>query len=133
MHHACGVTISYGSVSLRALHSACAARASIRVAVSIRMIRRPVSDDRCQQIGAKLRALGASGLVAPSAARPDGLNLIVFKRMVRGDWTEQPQGSPVALQFPGKVLPVCLAAVGHPPSSLLRDVRHKENTSATAE
>ncbi len=94
-----------------------------------------IGDDheRCQQIGATLRACGALGLVAPSAAKPDGLNLVVFKRMVRGDWHDQPHGSPATLQYPEEVLPVHLAAVGHPPSSLLHEVRHKASTLGIAD
>lgn len=84
--------------------------------------------DRCQEIAATLRHCGASGLIAPSAAFPNGLNLAVFKRLVRGDWREQPQGSPAPLRFPEMVIPVRLAAIGHPPPSLLHDVRHRAST-----
>jgi RES domain-containing protein len=84
--------------------------------------------DRCQQFGATLRSCGASGLIAPSAAMPDNLNLVVFKRMVRGDWHERPHGPPATLRFPEQVLPVRLAAIGYPPPHLLHDVRHKADT-----
>lgn len=94
-----------------------------------------ISDDhaKCQEISKTLRDRGASGLIAPSAAMPDNLNLVMFNRMVRGDWHEHPSGTPIALRFPEKVLPVQLAAVGSPPASLLHDVRHKSITLGLSE
>jgi RES domain-containing protein len=84
--------------------------------------------DGCRRIGALLRERGASGLIAPSAAKPDGLNLVIFKRLVRGDWHERPEGSPADLRFPEQVIPVRPAAIGYPPPGLVHGVRYRAST-----
>lgn len=76
----------------------------------------------CQDAAEQLRAAGANGLVTPSAALPGRLNLVVFKRMVRGDWVETPTGART-LRFPDLLLPCQLIGRGRPPL----DLRHQVN------
>jgi RES domain-containing protein len=87
-----------------------------------------IADDRaaCQDAAEHLIRCGASGLIAPSAAMPDRLNLVLFRRMIRGDWHETPEG-PRALRFPEKVLPCRLIAHGHPPAEIVHDVRYHDS------
>lgn len=86
---------------------------------------------RCQEIGQALIECGANGLVVPSAALPDGLNLVLFRRLIRGDWVETAKG-PRDLRFPEKVLPCHLISYGHPPSDLVHRVRYRETFDAAA-
>lgn len=78
----------------------------------------------CHEVAATLLQCGASGLVAPSAALPDNLNLVLFKRMVRGDWIETARGPAIGLRFPEIVLPTRLVARGHPDPELVQRVRY---------
>jgi RES domain-containing protein len=85
-----------------------------------------VSDDwsACQDAADTLRAVGANGVVAPSAALTGRLNLIVFKRMVRGDWVESPEGART-LRYPDIMLPCQLIARGRPPVNLRESVNYR--------
>lgn len=79
---------------------------------------------RCQDAAQLLLECGAHGLVAPSAAIPDRLNLVLFRRLIRGDWVETPAG-PMDLRFPEKVMPCHLVSYGHPPPELVHRVRYR--------
>lgn len=77
----------------------------------------------CQEAAERLRLCGAGGLVTPSAALPDRLNLVVFRSMVRGDWHETPSG-PKILRYPDLIVPCRHVATGHPFPELAHSVAH---------
>ena len=76
-----------------------------------------VDDDhsRCQQEGNRLRRIGFDGVLAPSAAMPGELCLVVFgpRRML--EWGDQPR---LASAIPARCL-----STGAPPSGLVERVR----------
>ena len=86
------------------------------------------SDDwtACQVAGDTARDLGARGPIAPSAATADGINVVLFGRMVRGDWIEQPHGHPIQLSD-DQTIPVELAAIGRPADDVLGRVTHHKH------
>jgi hypothetical protein len=86
-----------------------------------------LSDDHSasQDAAHRLRLCGASGIVARSAALPDRLNLVLFKRLVRGDWNETVDGPPSGLRYPDQLMPCRLISVGHPDPELVHSVRFK--------
>lgn len=55
-----------------------------------------IADDwaLCHTLGVRLVDCDAHTLVAPSAALPNRLNLVVFDRLERGDWHESSPGVP---------------------------------------
>lgn len=79
----------------------------------------------CQDAADTLRDAGANGIVTPSAALPGKLSLVIFKRMIRGDWVESPQG-PVILRYPDLMLPCRLIGRGRPPLDLRHEVNYRE-------
>jgi len=80
---------------------------------------------RCQAAAERLIACGANGLVTYSAALPDHLNLVIFRRLSLGDWIERPQGRPAGLRFPERLMPCHLLATGHPRPELVHRVVYK--------
>ncbi len=76
-----------------------------------------VDDDhaRCQWEAARLRALGYSGILAPSAALPDAINLTLFGPRMASTW-----GRPPLL---ASSLPATVLTKGAPPPGLLSRVR----------
>lgn len=76
-----------------------------------------IEDDysRCQVEGQRVRALGYSGVVSPSAALPETLNVAIFGRRFKSMW-----GEPTKLAF---AMPACMVAVGSPPPGLAARVR----------
>jgi RES domain-containing protein len=76
-----------------------------------------VEDDhqRCQAEGKRLRALGYTGVLAPSAALPDELNLTIFGARVSIAWGSK---QALASAIPAKVL-----MNGSPPAGLVERVR----------
>lgn len=86
-----------------------------------------VGDDwsACQDAADALRDAGANGIVTPSAALPDKLTLVIFKRMIRGDWVESPQG-PVTLRYPDLMLPCRLIGRARPPLDLRHSVNYRQ-------
>lgn len=78
----------------------------------------------CQDAADVLRKAGASGLVTPSAALPGKLSLVIFKRMIRGDWVETAEG-PRILRYPDLMLPCRLIGRGRPPLDLRHDVNYR--------
>lgn len=83
----------------------------------------------CQDAAETLRAAGANGIVTPSAALPGKLSLVVFRRMIRGDWVETRQG-PISLRYPDLMLPCRLIGRGRPPLSLRHAVNYRTTLSA---
>lgn len=83
-----------------------------------------VDDDRerCRAEGTRLRASGFRGVVTPSAAMPDCMNLTLFGSRLAVDW-ECPDEKRLA-----SFVPVKQMAVGHPPDGLLDQVRHRGTT-----
>jgi RES domain len=69
----------------------------------------------CQQEGARLRRLGYSGVVAPSAALPGALNLTLFGPRMASRWDRPP--------LLASSLPATVITKGAPPPGLLRQVR----------
>jgi RES domain-containing protein len=76
-----------------------------------------VGDDyaRCQQEGARLRELGYSGVLAPSAALPGEINLTLFGPKMASTWNRPP--------LLASSLPATVIAKGAPPPGLLAHVR----------
>ncbi len=76
-----------------------------------------VSEDyeQCQTEGARLRAAGFSGVIAPSAALPDTLNVTLFGPRMMSSW-----GRP---SFLASSIPAMIIAKGAPPPGLLPRVR----------
>lgn len=70
---------------------------------------------RCQQEGARLRQLGYTGVLAPSAALPGAVNLTLFGPRMASTWNRPP---PLASSLPATVI-----AKGAPPPGLLAHVR----------
>jgi hypothetical protein len=70
---------------------------------------------RCQQEGARLRGLGYSGLLAPSAALPDAINLTLFGPRTASTWNRPP--------LLASSLPATVITKGAPPPGLLAQVR----------
>jgi hypothetical protein len=70
---------------------------------------------RCRREGARLRALGYAGVLAPSAALPGALNLTLFGPRTVSTW-----GRPPLL---ASSLPATIVAKGAPPPGLLPRVR----------
>lgn len=81
-----------------------------------------VDDDheRCRVEATRLRTKGFRGVLAPSAALPDAINLTLFGPRVRTTW-ECPDE-----QRLGSLVPVRQLAVGSPPEDLLPCVRHHD-------
>lgn len=77
-----------------------------------------VDDDhsRCRAEGRRLRDLGYRGVLAPSAALADTLNLALFGPRVASGWWREP-----AL---ASSVPAAVVAVGAPPAGLAARVRH---------
>ncbi|HEY7953474.1 MAG TPA: RES family NAD+ phosphorylase [Solirubrobacteraceae bacterium] len=71
--------------------------------------------ERCQREGARLRALGYGGILAPSAALPDALNLTLFGPKTASTWGRAP--------LLASSLPATIIAKGAPPPGLLPRVR----------
>jgi hypothetical protein len=69
----------------------------------------------CQSEGARLRAQGYSGVLAPSAALPDGINLTLFGPRMASAWDRPP--------LLASSLPATIIAKGAPPPGLLARVR----------
>ena len=80
-----------------------------------------VSDDyeRCQAEADRLRAAAFRGVLAPSAALPNSVNLTLFGRRLAVAW-DHPEASLMASFVRAKRL-----AVGRPPDELLPSVRHR--------
>jgi RES domain-containing protein len=70
---------------------------------------------RCQREGARLRALGYSGVRAPSAALPDAINLTLFGPRMASTWDRPP--------LLASSLPATVITKGAPPPGLLAHVR----------
>jgi RES domain-containing protein len=70
---------------------------------------------RCQQEGARLRALGSSGILAPSAALRDAINLTLFGPRMASTWNRPP--------LLASSLPASIITKGAPPPGLLARVR----------
>jgi RES domain-containing protein len=77
---------------------------------------------RCQQEGARLRGLGYSGLLAPSAALPDAINLTLFGPRTASTWNRPP--------LLASSLPATVITKGAPPPGLLAQVRQIGETHA---
>lgn len=71
--------------------------------------------ERCQREGSRLRELGYSGVLAPSAALPGTLNLTLFGARIASAWNRPPL---LASSVPASVI-----AKGAPPPGLLLQVR----------
>lgn len=77
-----------------------------------------VDDDyaRCQHEGNRLREAGFAGVLAPSAALPDAVNLTLFGRRVLSSWEASPTLA--------SCIPACVVAVGCSSPGLSDHVRH---------
>jgi hypothetical protein len=77
-----------------------------------------VSEDyeACQIEGARLRSVGFSGVIAPSAALPGALNVTLFGPRMMSTW-----GRPPLLV---SSIPATIITKGAPPPGLLQTVRH---------
>ncbi len=73
--------------------------------------------ERCRAEGARLRAHGFRGVLAPSAALPDAVNLTLFGPRLAVEW-----GCPEQRRL-GAFVPVRQLAVGRPPDGLLPRAR----------
>ena len=71
--------------------------------------------DRCQHEGARLRQLSYSGILAPSAALPDAINLTLFGPRMASTWNRPP--------LLASSLPATVMTKGAPPPGLLSHVR----------
>jgi hypothetical protein len=69
----------------------------------------------CQHEGARLRRLGYSGILAPSAALPDAINLTLFGPRMASTWNRPP--------LLASSLPATVITKGAPPPGLLAQVR----------
>jgi RES domain-containing protein len=72
---------------------------------------------RCRVEGARLRAEGFRGVLAPSAALPGATNLTLFGARLAVDWDCRDEHR-LSSSIPAKQL-----AIGHPPDGLLTRVR----------
>lgn len=70
---------------------------------------------RCQREGARLRSLGYSGVLAPSAALPGAINLTLFGPRMASTWDRPP--------LLASSLPATVMTKGAPPPGLLARVR----------
>jgi RES domain-containing protein len=70
---------------------------------------------RCQREGARVRALGYSGVLAPSAALPGEVNLTLFGPRTASTWNRPP--------LLVSSLPATIIAKGAPPHGLLGRIR----------
>lgn len=70
---------------------------------------------RSQQEGSRLRRLGYSGILAPSAALPDAINLTLFGPKMASTWNRPP--------LLASSLPATIITKGAPPPGLLARVR----------
>ena len=75
--------------------------------------------ERCRAEGRRLRERGFRGVLAPSAALPDAVNLTLFGRRLTVPWN-YPEERLMASFVRAKRL-----AVGHPPEELLPLVRRR--------
>jgi hypothetical protein len=75
--------------------------------------------ERCQTEAERLRARDFRGILAPSAALPEAVNLTLFGRRLTVPWN-YPEDRLIASFVPAKRL-----AVGQPPDELLPLVRHR--------
>lgn len=75
--------------------------------------------ERCQREADRLRDLGYRGVLAPSAALPEDVNLTLFGPRLTVPWSF-PDEKRLGSFVPAKVL-----AVGRPPDELLSRVRHR--------
>lgn len=77
-----------------------------------------VADDHraCRRLGRELRGRGLAGVLAPSAALPGSVTLVVFRARVRAPYRAVPR---LASQVPAEV-----AAIGRPRRGLTAEVRH---------
>ena len=73
--------------------------------------------DRCQREGARLRELGFSGILAPSAALPGAVNLTLFGPRIASRWEQRP--------LLASSLPATVITKGAPPPGLLARVRQR--------
>lgn len=69
----------------------------------------------CQREGARLRRLGYSGVISPSAALPGEINLTLFGPRIASNWN----GPPLLASF----LPATVITKGAPPPGVLARVR----------
>jgi hypothetical protein len=73
--------------------------------------------DRCQTEGRRLRETGFMGVVAPSAALPEVVNVTIFGRRILSKW-----GVPTSL---ASSIPGCVVALGCPYPGLSERVRYR--------
>jgi RES domain-containing protein len=71
--------------------------------------------DRCQREGSRLRKLGFSGVLAPSAALPGATNLTLFGARMASTWERPP--------LLASSLPATIITKGAPPPGLVTRVR----------
>ncbi len=78
-----------------------------------------VDDDysRCQEEGKRLREAGFQGVLAPSAALPDAVNLTLFAPKIASTWQHRP--------LLASSIPAAKIAVGSPPEGVVERVRHR--------
>lgn len=78
-----------------------------------------IDDDysRCQEEGKRLREAGFQGVVAPSAALPNSLNLTLFGPRIASTWQSRP--------LLASSIPAMKIAVGSPPEGVVERVRHR--------
>jgi len=79
----------------------------------------------CRDAGQALIECEAHGLIAPSAAIRGRLNLVLFKRLIRGDWVESRSGA-ATLRFPEKMLPCHLISYGYPSPDIVNQIRYRQ-------
>src|SRR5215203_165778 len=78
-----------------------------------------IEDDhtRCQAEGRRLREAGYQGVLAPSAALPDALNLTLFGAKVASSWGIRP--------LLASSIPATRIAIGAPPEGVVGKVRQE--------
>lgn len=78
-----------------------------------------IDDDhsRCQEEGKRLREAGFQGVLAPSAALPNSLNLTLFGPRIASTWRRRP--------LLASSIPAMRIAVGAPPEGIVGRVRHR--------
>jgi RES domain len=69
----------------------------------------------CQREGRRLRSLGFSGVIAPSAALPGAVNLTLFGPRFASHWDRRP--------LVDSAIPATIVAKGAPPPGLIDEVR----------
>ncbi|MGE5280832.1 MAG: RES family NAD+ phosphorylase [Chloroflexota bacterium] len=86
-----------------------------------------VDDDheRCQEEARRLVSLGARGVLSPSAALPESVNLTLFGQRVEVRWGAKPGVS--------SAVPAQKLITGHPPSGLVELVRFPGDSHAALE